>query len=97
MDVPAGDRVNQHPFAALGVLGFERLDRNLRVARELLRKEFDGVRLVVLNADDPLCLREEPQHHPQSFDQLVRPLQHQAVVAGEVRLTLGAVDDDRVD
>ena len=54
----------------------------------------DAVLLVVLHADDDLVHTEHLGKIGGAADDLVGALQHGAVVAGDVGLALGAVDDD---
>ena len=52
----------------------------------------DGFGIVFLDADDGTGIAEHLLHDGDADDDLLAPLEHDAVVAGQVRLTLRAVD-----
>ena len=92
-------RFDKHFFRALRILDGERLDGDALRAetRDSLLHRLDGGGLVVLYRDNALRLGEEAEHQPEPVDDLVRRLEHNAVVAVEIRLTLDAVDDKPLD
>ena len=89
-------RFDEHFFRALRILDGERLDGDALRAetRDGLLHRLDGGGLVVLYRDNALRLGEEAEHQPEPVDDLVRRLEHNAVVAVEIRLALDAVDDE---
>ena len=94
----AGDRLAELLFAALRVAAAQRLDHNgsLLLLDDLV-EGLDAVFLVVLHADDDLVHAEHLGEVAAAADDLGRALKHRAMVAGDVGLALGAVDDDRID
>src|SRR5450759_546465 len=90
----ARDRLDEGLLGAGGVAARERYDLYVpRLAR--LAQRVDGVVPVVLDADHQLLgahglLDDEP-----ALDDVQRFLDHQTVVAAQVGLALGAVEDDR--
>ena len=70
-------------------------NRGLLLGNDLVHG-VDAVLLVVLHSDDDLVHAEHLSQILAAADDLLRALQHGAVVAGDVRLALRAVDDDGV-
>ena len=93
----AHDLLNEHLLSALGVLGFGSADADIVVRSDLFFHQSDGIGLVVLNEDHALGSADGLHHGPQAEDDVVGVLQHDTVVSGQVRLTLGAVDEDGID
>ena len=83
--------MDQHPLAALRIFRFQVLHAHALVRARLCGQQGDRLRLVVLDRDDALRLGEQPQHHVQPCEQPLRLLQHQAQVAGQIRLALRTV------
>ena len=93
----AGDGLAQLLLTALGVTAVQGLhhDGGLLLGDDLVHG-VDAVLLVVLHADDHLVHAEHLGKIHAAADDLLGALQHGAVVAGDVGLALGAVDDDGV-
>ena len=94
----AGDGLAQLLLTALGVTAAQGLHHHGGLLlRDDLVHGVDAVLLVVLHADDDLVHAEHLGQELGAADDLLRPLQHGAVVAGDVGLALRAVDDDGAD
>ena len=95
--VHPGDDADEAALAALGVLGAELLDPELRMPLHGHLHGGDGLGLVVLDADDALRVGEEPEHDLHALHDPGAVAPHELVVAGDVGLALGAVGDDVLD
>ena len=87
----------QHLLCALRVNALKRLDLDSGIVRKHAVHFRDRVGLVGFDADNKLlCLYVFLQQR-NAFDNQVAVLHHRAVVAGDVRLALRAVDQNRLD
>ena len=92
----AGENLDQLFFPAGGVFGGD--DHHLhRPLAHRFAHGGDGLRLVVLDADQYLIRLEDMHQHFDTRDDLRRPVAHGHVISGDIGLALGAVDDQRVD
>ena len=66
-------------------------------ARQHRAQHGDGLRLVVFNADQHLFRLQNMGEDADTFDDLRGAVLHQAIVRGDVRLTFGGVDNQRLD
>jgi len=84
-------------LTALGVAAAQGLHHHgsLLLGNDLVHG-VDAVALVVLHADDDLVHAEHLGQELGAANDLLGPLQHGAVVAGDVGLALRAIDDDGV-
>ncbi len=57
----------------------------------------NGLRLIVFDANQHFFRLKDVHQNADTVDDLGRAILHQAVVGGDIRLTLGGVDDKRVD
>ena len=96
-DSAAHDLLDEHLLSALGVLGLGSADADIVVRSDLFFHQSDGIGLVVLDEDDALRSADGLHHGAQTEDDVIGVLQHDAVVGGQVRLTLGAVDQHGID
>ena len=96
-DLLAGDGLAELLLTALGVAAVQGLHHHGgALFPDAGIQGVDAVLLVVLDANDHLVHAEHFGEIGGAADDLLRPLQHGAVVAGDVGLALGAVDDDGV-
>ena len=93
----AGDRLDQGFLSALRVLALERDDLDAHVLRAVEVQHVHREFFVQLDAEIRLVHLAGPHDELDALQQLPRVLDHRAVVGGDVRLALGAVDDDGVD
>ena len=92
----AADGLDELLLSALGVTGAQRLDGDvLGVANQLLQV-VHGVHLVVFNADECVVELKGLHDEPDTADDLLAVLKHQAVVSGNVGLTFSTIDDNGV-
>ena len=96
-NLTAGDGLAQLFFSALGVTGVQHLHHHggLQLVDGLVQ-HVGRVLLVGLHADVHMLHTEALGQQGGALDDLLGPLQHGAVVAGDVGLALGGVDDDIV-
>ena len=95
-DFPAGARIDELLFCALRVLTLERIQMQARVVLDELLDLGKRVLLVQLDADDAVLGADDVAQHLQAADHFFRALKQQAMVACNVGLALGRIDDDRV-
>ena len=83
-------------LTTLWVFHLERnhFDVELRELLGTLCHQLDGIRLVVLNADETLVYIHGFHEKSDTHKNLVCMLEHQAMVGSEVRLTFHGIDDD---
>ena len=96
-NLPAGDGLAELLFSALGVTGVQHLHhhRSLQLSDGLVQ-HVRRVLLVGLHADVDLIHTEAFGQKGSALDDLLGPLQHGAVVAGDIGLALGSVNKDIV-
>ena len=96
-NLAAGDGLAQLLFSALGIAGMQDLYHHgsLQLGNRLV-KHVGRILLVGLDADVHMLHAEALGQQGSALDDLLGPLQHGAVVAGDVGLALGGVDDDIV-
>ena len=92
----------QHFFSALRVSGAQRQHAHVvvRVALRVVRNArecFDDVGLVVFHGDDHAIDVQQIAYDINAFQYGLCVFDRLAVVGGDVRFTLGRVDDERVD
>ena len=89
--------LDEHLFAALGVLGSHFQDFHALDAGNLFTEQRDGIGLVLFDDDDALGSSNGLHNSLQTEDDLVGILQQHAVVGGEHGFTLTCVDQNSVD
>ena len=92
-DLPADDRVDELFFTALRIAFLEGDDLDLRESLGRFRHRGDGGGLVLLDAHIATGNAEGFHHDGAADEDLLRTLPHDAVVAGQVRLALGTVEN----
>jgi len=96
-DFQTGQGFRQHLFRPLRVLGADRLHLDRAVRRQLGANRLHRVELVVLGADDRLFSPQRAHEDAGAGDQVLRLLDHDAVVGRQERLALATVDEHGVD
>ena len=84
--------LDEHLFAALGVLGLSGQHFDALFACNLFFHQGDGIGLVVLNDDDTLGRIHRLHHSLQAVDDGIGILQKHPVVSGEHGLTFAGVN-----
>ena len=93
-DLTAGDSLTQLLLSALGIPGVQDLHHHGSVQlSDGLVEHVGRILLVGLDADVHVLHAEALGQQRSALDHLLRTLQHGAVVAGDVGLALGGVDD----
>ena len=95
-DGASGEGVDELFFAALRIADVERHDGHAVLAR-LLVERGDGVRLVLLDAEEDAVDAEYLRGDGGAFEDRFGAFEHETVVGGEVGLAFRAVQDERVD
>ena len=93
-DAPARDRLDKLLFRALGVTDPQ--SQHLHVPVGGGTDSFNGLGLILFDADGNALRLQDLPDDPQASQDTLRALPHQTIVGGDIRLALGAVDDDRI-
>ena len=96
LDLTAGDGLDLHLLAALGVLDLLGHDLDAVLLRMEGVEQIDGVLLVDLDPVVGLLHAAGDAHELDAAEQLLGEIEHGEMVAVQVRLALGAVDDELV-
>ena len=91
------DRLDQHPFRALGIFHRQWHDVDAVDTPDAFPQNINGPGFILLNADDGPLRPELALDDGNPSKQGIRALQHQAVIVGEIRLAFGAVDQQIFD
>ena len=96
-DLEASHGLDQHLLGALRILHRKREDSDIEIVRRCAPQRFDRVGLVPLDTDDRAARSQRVEHDAEPEPHALGVFDHDAMVGRQVRLALGAVEDDRVD
>ena len=98
-NLAAGEGLDELLFAALRIASGhgDHSDSLVASSADGIDQCIDGVGLVVFNPDQATLGIQRMQHDLHAIEDVVRAFAHQGLIAGNVRLALGAIDDQRVD
>ena len=91
IDLPARGGKNQLPLRTLRIFCFQRFYCDLALLLCQARQQLDTIRFVVLHCKNPLCIVKQTQDNLHTVNQLLRFLQHSAVIRSQIRFALRTV------